>query len=202
MRGLTLSMIVALSLGLAGCKSLEEKLERKLGIPVQINAASDDYCAHSQLRSLYREFKALKKDAQNQTAQALRDKVKLIIIEPTQVGQVVRGDLIALAYRSGSTTIARKTIQDSRTYEGDEPATRSSNENQILTIQAETKRDESIGHYYGTQYVSVYDRIESAADPLFLTSRQGGEVYLLEENAQVGISCGTVISLHDFLSLL
>lgn len=202
MRILSISVLVALSMAFVGCKSLEQKVEEKLGIPVQVMAENNDSCAYSQLRLLYKDFKKMGEIQQQQVAADLRSKVKSIVIEPTRVGQVIQGTLVTLTYSNGEYGVGQKTLFDDRTYQGESPVTRISNQNQILNIRTETVRDEVLLRRYVTYYLNVYDQIESVSDPLFNASRMSGQIYLRDENGLVGIKCGKRVSLGDLLSSL
>jgi len=199
MRFSSLALLVVLSFSSTGCKSLAQKIEKQLGVPVQVSSEYDS-CVDSQLYVLIQDFKSLSKDEQAKTAEAFREKFKMIVVQPTRVSQVIRGTEILLHYRGDSYSIAKKVIEDGRTYEGTAPVTQVSKANQILTITAESTRDEAVAWNYGTHRVTVYDEIDESSNPLFLSARQDGSVYLISENAGVGISCGQAVRLADLLN--
>lgn len=213
MKKLSIALVTVLSLGLSACKDpknlteLRAKMQEEFGVDVVLNSHDGDGCLHNQMFRIYRQYKEMGKEERRVLAEGIQADYKKIVMEPTSQSMLITGEATYLTYYRRvcgnscyNRAVATKIISDAGrlSVEGEEPYTKL-DKTDVLTITAQTKRNESLRRYYWTRSVEAYDEIESAADENFIRARQRGTVWLDEEVARPETTCGQQIDLRNLL---
>lgn len=203
-RSIEVTFIAVLIAGLAGCRSLSEKL----GIPVEIRGENNDPCRFEQHDAFDKEFGSLSRAQKGSLRLKMQSKYKSLIFEPSEITQTISGSVIFLKLMerdcSGSSCTDRRLVSkrltsvDQLEIVGDPPVTQV-HEDASLWVRMQLTLDESIRLTYKTYDIEAYDIIESNDDPDFLLMRQRGLVTLIDEDAQPTPICSDPVSLVEIV---
>lgn len=191
-------------LAFAGCDDeslpgLSAALQKEFGVPVNLIAPPNSECLRQQLLSIKSDYESLTAASKKVVAARIQ-RYNHIALNPTVLTQTISGDVTFLAYVRDSGqgywyTVTSKAIGDHRQYSGTEPVTKVDNKSPVLSLTAESLRDESLQKTYYTNSVDVYDRAESVDGRPFIEARQNGDIWLKSEDASAQVRCGTLVSL-------